>query len=252
MGFISNTLAYPAGVAPGFDPTHPAAAASMGYGHGFSGIASSGGITNILTGKSGTLVGAPTAKVLAMGPTINFGGGASTDAVTFAGQSTINDTAITLAGIVVMDTNAGTTQSIIQNDFGSASGVGIRNNTGALQFYASSLGSNLSPFFCFVVGVPTFFAVSVSGSLGTANFLSKRLDTGAVLTSSTTLAYSITRAPNGTYVVGNSTSANQGCGGSIGAVMFAPTFMSGQQLLKWADDPWSFWYPNANYFLQGI
>ena len=53
-----NPLAYPAGVAPGFDPTHVAAKNTL-----ISGIAVGNTYVNLLTGKTPTISGTPVFNV---------------------------------------------------------------------------------------------------------------------------------------------------------------------------------------------
>ena len=84
-------------------------------------------------------------------------------------------------------------------------------------------------------------------------FVARRLDTGQIFSSNTTGF--TTTAPNGTYCFAGSGAT--GSGGHIGGAAIAAGMISFQalslhQLLAWADDPWAFWYPDANLCIPNM
>lgn len=239
-----SPFAYPGGL-PGFDPSHPAAQ-GMTPGHAFSGIANSGFI-NLLTRKAGTKVSTPAPAIIgSVGPSQLFSGG--TQSFTFAGQSTKNDVSFTVAAIVQF--TAVTTNTYFFSSSGAAStGFALGLSTVSLislAFPGGGTGLSIaSP--TFTNGIPFFIAVSATqvGSNFIWNYAIVNLQSGQIFSGSGTTASTGPVAPNGTYMVGNTPAGFHPANGNLAATMFAPAFFSKAQLLQWAQDPWSFWYPRS-------
>lgn len=229
----SNPLAYPAGYAPGYNPSHIAAGGTR-----FSGISVPGNFLNILSGKVGTLSGTPTWAVKSyVGPVTYF----TSSSASFTGQSTANDEACTIGTIVypINQNNSCVFSSsgdnagwrTIHGGFGAinyqlvAGGVAVTINTGDL------VPGEYSPWF-----------LATSAGLSTSCYVVKNLANGKTRFAESTGPGS-TLASNGTYMVGANTFGQNYYGG-IAAVMFSGRYNSLQSLLQWAADPWSFWYPN--------
>lgn len=230
------SLAFPAGVAPGFDPTHIAAP-----GIRFSGAAiPAGGFVSLLNGKPGANASSPTAAIdSGLGPATNYPAG--TFAVTsFSGNPAVTDASLTMAAIVKFTAvNTAAFQYIISGGAGGTGNALALNTTGALlfvRFGGSSTTSILSP----IAGVPYFIVASNNGATGT-NFVIARLDNGSVLTDTKGSAANL--ASNGTYNIGESPSGDSPTRGLIAAAMISAQYISMQALQRFAADPWSFWYP---------
>lgn len=233
----SNPLEYPAGCTPGFDPTH-LAAASISAGYGLSAIALGGSLVDVFTGIAGTLNGTPLAAIDSrLGNAVNMS--TTTSTASFSGKVAQTDTGVTFALILKFGT-VGAFQGLIA-DSSSAGGWGIELANSA-EFSLVTPGHNdLRSGLVPVAGVP-YFAVA-SGNNSAQNFLLRRLDTGVVLTASTSAA-TTSNATNGTYVVGAYGNSTGGCKPIIAACAIIPNrFLTVTLMQVWASDPWSFWYP---------
>jgi hypothetical protein len=233
--FNKSKLAYPAGALPRFDPSHPASAGISG-GYGISAVANDGNFIDLTTGRMGVPTGAPTANIKSsMGPGVLYG--ANSDGTDFASKLTSLPNGMTLAAIAQPNIVGSAYQSLIAADAGPANGLLNISPTGALQIYLS--GNNNSTIIP-AANTPYFFAASTKG--GVYNFVALNLRTGEVQTSSISGGTSIV-GTNGIYRIGQN-NGSQGFNGTIAAAMYAPTYMSMQQLLDWSKAPWEFWYPN--------
>lgn len=237
--FRASPLAYPGRLA-GFDPSHPAA----GPVPRFSAIANGANFYNLIKSASGATVGSPTYVIDGgIGPAVQLLA-ASSQRASFAGQSIVQDTLITIAAIaVVLSASADKTSFLITT---STTGHGYSlgpNATNQLVFYTPNTGGGaVGPTLS--LNVPYFCAVSFDGSH--VKFLAANLQNGQIQTSATTYTAD-NAAPNGTYLIGRSASDAVQINAKIAAVMFSAQFMTPQQLLAWAADPWAFWYPRTGY-----
>ncbi len=249
---LRNVLSYPVGIPAGFDPNH-IASKGIALKHGFSGVAMGANFVNLLDGVVGSLTGTPTASIGAIGPNTQYNGQAQTVASSFAGQSTTKDTAATIAGIVLLPSINGATSCLFSTTGSAATGIqffytattGVINITGL----TGTGGTNTS--LAFAANIPYFVIASRSGDAGTNSFLLMRLDNGKIQTDTQT-AVTLGGAPNGTYAVANTPGTARSFGGKIAALMFSPAYMPIPQMLQWAQDPWSFWYPHRFDLTQGI
>ena len=238
-----DTLSKPSGVSPGIDFSHPAAGGNaLAFSAVYDGI-------NLLNPVRGTFnTGSNTYPVDSLiGKSIKNTAGAA--GVTYSGQSTTNNNLITFAAIVRAHNSGGST-GFIGNCSSGTGGVcfGIDSSP---KLILGGNGSFKESSFTYTSDVPYFIAASLSTTA--AVFVARRLDTGQILSSSTSGFTTI--APNGTYsFAGN---GSNGFAGHIGAASIAAGMMSFQftplhQLLAWADDPWAFWYPDANLFIPDM
>lgn len=247
----SSPFAFPGG-APGFDSSHPAAQ-SISIGHGFSGIAKNGGFVNLLSGTRGVNSNGPTSALIGtIGPSLDYSG--STMSTAFAGQSSVVDGVATIAGIFQLDSIGLAVQSIFCSSSASSTGVLLSiNSTGLLTISVPGRNGSLNTTPLLSAGVPYFVAASmVAVTGGAANIVVVNLATGqvqSVVTTMNTLAS--LPAPNGTYFVGQRGAGSSALIGKLATVMFAPQFTSMAQLMAWAADPWSFWYP-AKVYLSSL
>jgi hypothetical protein len=231
-----NPLAYPAGcgVQPGVAPQSGAT---------FSAIAAPNGANflSLLNGaKPGTVGGTSITSSFdpLLGPvtTLPSSTTSATAGFTFAGNSSTAFAASTICAIFRL-TAITTNQYIFSNGSGSM----VVNSDGSLRWVIINVadefsGQNLT------AGVPYFVAQSQLSATSIV-FLTKRLDTGKIVTSSSGAGTPGTGATS--WVVGNSTNNNQPTNGSIAAVLFSPNPTPVMQLFAWAQDPWSLWYPNS-------
>jgi hypothetical protein len=244
---VRNKLIYPAGATPGFDPTHPAAQGIVS-GHGFAGVASNNGFANLVNGARGTLNTSPTSGIIgAIGPGLLCDSG--NKSATFAGNLAANDTAFTVAGIV-QHTSIGGNFYLLSNTGTTGKGFYFGHSSSSqISFTFNGGGSTLgTPGLAYAANTPYFIAASAIQSGANYIFHSaiKNLLTGAITTTATTqVSTGPAAASDGTYMVGNTPSGFQSLHGYIAAAMFAPSFLTRQQLLRWAEDPWSFWYPTS-------
>lgn len=239
-----NPLGFPGGVRPGFDASHAAAKQIK-----FSGVSRGANFGSILKGTVGSLTGTPTSAINAFcGVATNYS--ASTMNSAFAGFTTNTPAAFTFAVICVPVTLGGATQLII-TDGASGSSAG----TQGIGFNGSNkwtVGIGSTPTFiatsstpAVVANTPYFIAVSELGGTG-YNIVVSNLRTGQTTSEVVATATAIS-VWTGTFNVGNQNAANGArvFQGLIAAVMCSEGYLSVPQLLQWAQDPWSFWYPRT-------
>lgn len=227
-----NKLDYPGNLlAPAFDPTHVAAQKCR-----FSGFARGNSFVNIFNNQVGSRVGSPTTVPRGEIGTALFTTSAS-NYVQFSGMSTVADPNCTLAAIITPTANSG---SYIYNSSGpNGVGLGI-NSSGAVIFDIPGVGTSTFTT-TLTLGVPYFVVASQNGPAGNlTNLLVMRLDTGKVTTE--VHAGSATQlAPNGTYNIAQA--GSNPANGYLACAMYSGVLLSITQMRKWAEDPWSFWYP---------
>jgi hypothetical protein len=106
----------------------------------------------------------------------------------------------------------------------------------------------------FLTNASYFFAISVyKGALGTAigNYVIVNLDNGARFSGTFTPTKGATAQDTDVYIGNRGLNSRQGlC--DVAAAMQSNTFLTLPQLLRWADDPWSFWYQNKIDHLVGV
>ena len=244
-----NPLAYPAGIAPAFDPNHVGAAGGVCR---FSAVPFWGNAVDILRGQPGvpTLI-SPAVKNL-LGPAIDNSNAGSDAGTIFAGHSTNNDTVATLAGFIYWTTN-GSPAIMFTSSSTALAGASLCTGAGALPAQLFLQVNNgtiriVMPSFTFVANRSYFVAISFNAA--NVNFVTTDLVTGKIETGTAAFSGTLT-APNGTYSIGGAAGLSaRATNGFLGPIMFSTAFLSLPALRQWAADPWSFWFPNPgdNYF----
>lgn len=235
MGFLKNPLVYP-GIQPGFNKLHPA---SRGY------LSATGGASVVCTGTSnlisvlgGTVTNnsTPTFRMDGyIGPGAVYSGSGQSSQIT--GLPSLSSNNFTLGAIFRADSaNASLVNSIVGFSSGTLIYIG---SGGILELYVGS-GHGLQIIVTF--GVPYFVAYS-SSPLGESAVLTN-LNTGQVSTlhsTGTPIALSI----GSTFLVGNFSivPSTDYLNGPVAAAMYSSVGLSFYEMVRWANDPWSFWYP---------
>jgi hypothetical protein len=236
---LRNPLAFPAGLAFGFDPKHLAAPGSF-----FSGVPNSGNFRDILSGEVGTIGGAPTAVIDGnLGPALNFA--ASADNVSFTPNlpSTAALATCTLAAIFRVTTQEGTDQPPINISNGSTFGQCIASNNGSNVIVLNGGISTTITGFALPSNnkLPLFMAASYATSPSVWNIVVVNLLTGQTYFQQN-LAYTASNTTTTVLHIGNHGSSRE-LGGHCACAMASTQFMSIAALMQWAADPWKFWYP---------
>lgn len=245
--YLSNvpaaSLAFPAGVSPRFNPTHPLAA-GISANNGFSGIARSGNFVSLLTGQPGTIAGTPTSNILSsIGPATGYATGGN-HCSSFAGQFQATSAQLqqaTFASIIQFDSAPLATSVIFATTGTTTAGLGLYISSASKFGIVALGGTNAISVISVAGGIPYFLAASTFSS-GSAYFVLVNLQTGSLLIDTQSRAIPSATANSGTYNVGNTTASNRPATGKIATVMFSPLAASPQQLVQAAYDPWSFWY----------
>ena len=204
----------------------------------FSGVSINGGFVRLdvaqLGSQTGTLAGFPIDGV--MGPTIKPGSSASGAAgFQFTGTAPPASTGITLAAIVSNPLTGGGGYQTIYTD--NSCELDIRSQTG--MFFYTSGGSFQN--FNMVANAPYFTITSVSSSSGIYAQTLFNLSTGTLLTASGTT--SSNTLSTGTIQIGYQ-GGSQIFNGKIAAVAVIKSYINLSTQYAWAQDPWSFWYPD--------
>lgn len=223
--FGRNPLALPAGRKAGFDPSHPAARKNL-----FSVAFGPNGPTRLDKAAPLTITGAPTPVFDKNVGHAYFFSGAS-DSVTITGP-VVTDFTI---GAVFRHPSApnGTPPAIVE--------YLTTNNTGSPFGLQAGQASAAIAGPAFTLGTPYFVAVSRKAG-STANFVVVNLLTGVTTTLATSGAIATTART--TYAIGNQGRLAHVGNVYVGAATLSGNFVSMQDLLAWAQDPWAFWYPD--------
>lgn len=245
LRLAQNELAYPAGVAPGFDPSHIALRGAISA---FSSVAQGGTHINLRTGARGGVGGSVTFGIdKDVGPsTITTAGGSAL--VSFVGNPTVAPPALTMAAIVKFSSGALSFYNCALA-FGGTTNTSvwlIWPQTQPLTFWVNNATQIISTIGAVATGVP-YFVIASGLSGGAVNFLIKNLATGKVLTE-TVAASAVYSAPNGNIRVAANGFSNSGFGGLVAAsaAIVSNDRLSVHEMRAWADDPWSFWYPQKD------
>lgn len=237
--FRRNPLAFPAGRSPGFDASHPASNGLLRK-RGFSAVPIGANFVNVIDGSPFTASNT-TAAIRAAGPCVKFS--SATSACTQTGYSA--STTLTLAAVVEFSSLGSVYQGIVGSSTNASTNSPILYLQGAsggpLDLYSS--GDQSSTIKATSTNTPFFIAVSAKSSTK-YNYILVNLTNGSIVTNSITPSAGFLTA-NGTVVIGNGNTTSQPALGYIYASMYSYAFLSIPQLLAWAQDPWSFWYPRT-------
>ena len=243
-----NPLAYPSGVSPGFDPTHPINRAwAVSSPNGISCVTTRNGMVNLLNGSNGTSPNAPTWGVMDahIGPcsTVNFAlGYMQYPFSTYTGYN------LTIGCIFIPIT----TGALLFGNSTAANALELRLISGNMSMGIYGVTDNTVTTYTFVAGVPYFIATSMPTMVGSGNIVYywavTRLDTGQMVfgeySNPTFLSWVL--SATGTCMVGSRPAATNGHQ-SIAAIMAMPYTVSQYDLNAWAMDPWSYWYPRKTF-----
>jgi hypothetical protein len=237
-----NVFAFPAGQAPGYDQNHIAASPMMRA----SAVATPSGMLSLFRGRA-TCSGAYIPRITSAGPGLLFYNGMSPyPYVDIAGLPSETPTALTFAAIYTPYQSAAYSK-VVQN--GTTSGNSLMVGALAPAFNCAS-GNYYATAVALSINVPYFLGLSATAS--NIYFVSTNLLTGQIKSSTFSGTYTFTATGSNICQFGNQTTGNSSytANGTIHAGMFAASALSLQQLLAWAADPWSFWYPRRSRFLQ--
>jgi hypothetical protein len=244
-----NPLAYP-GRAPGFDPSHLVASNTM-----LSAVAAGANFVNCLNGSNGTVVAGSTPVLPsgglygALGPAVNFSLATNpvgkTSYVSFPGSST-NVRTVTIGALLYFLVNGAQAVGVVAND-SNGSGVSFRvNNSGTFTLQLAGVASYNSSAVTLNAAGFYFVAASVNTLTGAYCFVLLNLLTGQTTYEALSGSAHTPGSPTGSFVVGNYGNAAAPASemnGAIAAVAYINGYRPLPQLLAWAADPWSFWYP---------
>jgi hypothetical protein len=218
----------------GFDPSHVA-----GKNVFVSALSVGSNFLSLLNGARGTLVGTPTAPAYdsLIGRATAF---TSAQATQFSSYTT-TPAAVTFGAIIRTGALAG---------FDPLLSTG--SNAAGFAFYASRSGDVAIDCFAggtvhsgfglvnntayFIVG--SFDQTTTSWSFAVCNLLN-----GSIKSSKGSTNPTPTNTYNGLFNIG-SFQGNQ-CQSTLAAAMHSTKFLSVNELLQWAEDPWSFWFPSS-------
>lgn len=237
---VRDRLCYPAGYAPGVDPTHPAAA-----GLRFSGVAMKNNFINLY---KPLLKGAITATITGVingtiGPAVTNPN--TTGIIKFAGNSTVAPTTCTFGAIAFNGPNAANNWIYIGNHTNNVTAPLMGCLGASFQLFADNGGASVDSGIPLAASEPVFVAASYSVAGGAVNFVARNLRNGLLLASTKTNNFTAV-AGDGIYCVnGDGSGDTSDC--TVAAAMYSLAALSPAQLLAWAADPWAFWYPDINF-----
>lgn len=244
---IRDRFAWPAGYAPGIDPTHIAVRRFLR----FSGVATGGGFARLdkpsgATGIVGTIASVLTKPAIYgnMGPVIS---NATTTGISFSGNSVVAPTSCTIGAIFMRPSLS--TNGIIFCVTGAATACPmfwVNPSDNNLHLGSTSGSPELSSGITIAAGIPYFGVASYAiNSSGFVKFAVTNLNTGNIQTASVANTFGAV-ASNGTYVV-----ACDGVGDSsilsVAAVLYSTAPLFAADVLAWAGNPWAAWYPDLQY-----
>lgn len=252
-----SPLAYPGGN-PGFDPSHIASKGVVRFSAipfgGLTGTAPSA--INLLNGKGpSSAINAVTNRISAYGPANNFQSG--TQSMLFSGQPTTLPAAVTAASIFMYTGGSGFRCVFSSNSTSGGTGIQLfPDGSGGFFMTRIATGNTSSLIPTPANNVPCMVISSASIAAGKVTYLLKRLDTGQVWTDTANLVIGAGDLPSdGAYRVGDWGGGNLGVTGDIYATMYAENFLTINEMLQWAQDPWAFWYPRTfdlSQMLKGV
>jgi hypothetical protein len=223
-----SLLAVPSGRNPAFDPLHPASATPR-----FSGVSVGGNFINLMNAKKGVLNGTPI-PVISPGIGVSSQMSGATTEIAFPGAfAAVVELPMTMAMIIEFGAVTGS-PGVFQTGTNTG-GWDFHINGTTMRITAANVSDNDLTGMTVAAGIPYFAAVSAT-SAGIKGVLTN-LQTGQITTG--THAAQTPGSTNGTITLGENNSTNF----TMAAAMTSGAALSAAQLLEWAQDPWSFWYP---------
>lgn len=249
-----NRFAFPAGRKAGFDPNHFVCSGLTNF---FSAVPVGDSYQDMVTGQFGTPINNNIRSTInaVIGPAPSNFNTAFTW-VTFTGKPAVSFASETF-GIIFSTLTSSTSWLFSNSDSGNAGDTPVVQPNGAnevsLNRWASNNDNyNSGTFSSFLtVNTPFLLILTNSSVLDSSICYLVNLLTGQVV--SDTAGYAATNgASNGHYVIGTSPNTGLYAQGQVAAVMYAEGYLSQSAALKWASDPWSFWYPRREQAFVGI
>lgn len=204
-------------------------------------------MVDMLSGSPGALNGTPTWSVDGhMGGVTGY---ATTGRSAYTRSGPASPASATAAAIFAVDTISGAAANVIvRNGLVGSTVFRSTQTTGLLNFGAGAGAGGLA----ITAGVPYFGVCSLLGGL-TLNAALMNLRTGQLRYESIGTAAIVNATATANQYIGNNDAATAPLIGRIAAVMWAYNrFLSLPELLAWASDPWSFWYPSLRGYRVGI
>jgi hypothetical protein len=230
-----NAFSFPGGN-PGFDPSHIAAKNVW-----VSVVSAGGNLVNLLKAGVPTVAGSPTGVMDgAIGRATNFN--TTTSAITVPSYTT-TPPAVTFAGIFRTGTLA-TFNPVLATGSNTAGFALYLSRSGQVAIDCYGGGTVYGPAGSLANNTPYFIAGSFNLTTLVGNFVVVNLLTGAIKPYTSTINPTPVNTYNGSFNIGSFGGNN--AGSSIAAAMHSTQFLSLRELLQWAQDPWSFWYPRSN------
>lgn len=231
-------LIYPGGFRPGYDPTHIAAANTQ-----FSAISQNGSFVNLVPGFGSLL---PSTINGTVGYIIDGGIGpaktpGTNNSYIFTSAAVTYSDNIVMAAII--RTSASDNSGIFTNTGTNVSAAQLAVFGGSQLYLSPNSGGDIGSGISLSANTP-YFVVGTKTNLGTFNFLALNLNTGKITTSTVAFSLSGVTGQSG-YTIGYEYEYGDFFQGRIAAVMHANNFLTMSELLTWAADPWSFWYPTT-------
>jgi hypothetical protein len=246
-----NSLVYPTGRNPGFDPTHVACCGYANLSNGgtpgvkLSYIAVGKGFTNILTGGGTSSQNTGTvANYSPIGPCYNCTG--SKSFISTSPGDTVGYPSATLAAIVVTPTPLVSGAIALGVGSTAVNSFNLGNNSGPVTLGVSN-GTQASTVASLVAGTPYF--IIGSGMSGNSNLAATNLLTGQIVSTHSTATFSV--GVGNPLTVGMEfgilNNGNRPWDGYIATAMYSNFLMPMSAVLAWAVDPWAFWYPRSKF-----
>lgn len=156
-----------------------------------------------------------------------------------------------MAGIVMWTAAAtGGYCAIVSLDAPAGNGVAFAYNVGSINAFVNS-GAVSHDFLSVALNVPYFVAISIDSS-NTWNAVATNLMTGQIRAATKFATATVPSAGTG-ICHGNSYNHNQPLNGYLAVSMYSNKGMTLADMLQWAADPWSYWYPdNTDDEIVGI
>lgn len=243
-----SRLAFPAGVAPRFDPYHPANR-TKGPLYIGSFIAAPGPtFINPFYPIQGTKVGTPTFSNTEIGPTLSSN--ASNNCITYVTQwGTVTPAAVTLAAIIIPIASVASGDEIIGTGHsGSArNGIALPSLVFNTIFGSARASSGIAAL---NLNEPYFVAAS-QGPATFTHCVVRSLKSGETFSNVVANASAVQPFLSPWNVAGT-TDAFVATGAKVAAAMAANSFTPVGELLLWAEDPWAYWYPQPEENWVGI
>jgi hypothetical protein len=220
-----NLRAFP-GTAPAINVSHPAYNKLR-----VAGVAIGSGVVNLANNRPATLGGATVVSTTA-GPGVAGASGAPVAYQNFVTETTAT---VTLSAIFVY-----TTLSATRIIFGG-SGIQLASlGPSNVQIIVSGVGIALTPTLPTLVNGHTyFFAASSNTSAPRISVVLADLTTGALFTATGTTAINAVLTPSTPFT------GLQSFNSRINAQSWSSAPLTLQQLLQWAQNPWSLWYDRS-------